>query len=649
MSLTLSKVLQSDPDFDLLPATVPPRVRQVVRLCLRKSLRERIPDIGAARLALEGAFETAGPASATPAPAVRRVLAGSIAAAAIALLAGAALGRYALAPTTPAAQTFEFEVSVPGRRIEMGSFALSPDGSRLALVIWDEAGDRQLAVRDMNLTEARVLPGTTGAVYPFWSPDGREIAYFAGNQLHRIALDGAAARPVATVVDPRGGAWAPGDILLIGSGAGPIYRIPASGGRQPEPVTELEADVEDAHAWPAMLPDGKRFVFMVDASTDDGHRIRLGSVDGGPTTILRRVVRSQAVVDPAGFLLLGERGQLLAYDFDLESGALSDESTLVGTHVYPIGNQHQLPASASIRGMLAYQNTSAANGLVFVDDAGRTTRTVGQPDRYGNVSVSPDQKRLAFEIFTDTKETLVWVEDLERGVRTAISPRGAQSDSSVWSPDGTTVYFDSDATGSWEAYRKPIIGGGDPENLGAPEGAMEGVQDVSPDGRWLLVVSATSGGRNDLFLRPIDGSGDAWTGWATGPADEASGTFSPDSRWIAYSSDASGRAEVYVSPLEGGPSAERWQISSGGGVEPRFSPDGRTIYYRSPTFDWMAVDVRMTGQAVEAGAPRVLFAMPVIELPYLRNVMDVLPDGSGFVTIHPASSDVLSIRVRTGR
>jgi Tol biopolymer transport system component len=399
-----------------------------------------------------------------------------------------------------------------------------------------------------------------------------------------------------------------------------------------------------------MLPDGKRFVFMADATSDEGHRIRLGSLDGGPTTILRSGVSSQPVVDPAGFMLLGERGQLRAYGFDLESGSLSDESTLVATQVYPFGNRHQLPAAVSLRGTLAYQNTSAASGLVFVDDAGRTMRTVGLPDRYANVSVSPDQKRLAFEIYTDTTERLVWVEDLERGVRTPISPRGAQSDSSAWSPDGTTVYFDSDASGTWEAYRKAIIGGGDPENLGVPAGAIEGVQDVSPDGRWLLVASGSrSGGRDDLFLRSIDGSGDAWTGWATGPADEASGTFSPDSRWIAYSSDASGRAEVYVSPLEGGPSAGRWQISSGGGVEPRFSPDGRTIYYRSPTFDWMAVDVRMTGQAVEAGAPRVLFPMPVIELPYLRNVMDVLPDGSGFVTIHPASSDVLSIRVRTGR
>ncbi len=468
-------------------------------------------------------------------------------------------------------------MTVPGRLIETGSFALSPDGSRLALVVRDEAGDRHLAVRDMNLTEARVLPGTVGATYPFWSPDGQEIAYFADNLLNRIALDGAAARPVAPVVNPRGGAWAPDDIILIGSGSGPILRLPASGGRLPEPFTELEAGVEDAHAWPAMLPDGKRFVFMSDAATDDGHRIRIGSLDGGPTTILRRSIRSQPVVDPTGRLLLGERGQLLAYGFDFESGSLSEASMLVAAQVYPIGDQHQLPASASAGGITAYENTSAENSLVFIDEAGRTMRTVGHPDRYGNPTVSPDQKRLAFELFTDGEERLLWVEDLERGVRTPVSQRGALSDSSAWSPDGRTVYFDSNATGKWEAYRKSVTGGGDPENLGSPEGTIDGVQDVSPDGRWLLVASSTTGDRRNLYLRRLDGSVDEWTDWASGPGDETTGTFSPDSRWIAYSSDTSGRLEVYVAPLEGGPSVERWPISSGGGVEPRFSPDGRTI------------------------------------------------------------------------
>ena len=150
------------------------------------------------------------------------------------------------------------------------------------------------------------------------------------------------------------------------------------------------------------------------------------------------------------------------------------------------------------------------------------------------------------------------------------------------------------------------------------------------------------------YVRSLDETG-AWTPWIVGPAYEQAGDFSPDSRWIAYTSDVSGRVEVYVAPLEGGPAAAQWQMSSAGGSEPKFSPDGRTLYYRSAAFQWMAVSVRLMPGKVEAGVPKALFAMPPLELPYLRNLMDVMPDGSGFLTIHPVSTSALSIRVRTGK
>jgi Tol biopolymer transport system component len=120
---------------------------------------------------------------------------------------------------------------------------------------------------------------------------------------------------------------------------------------------------------------------------------------------------------------------------------------------------------------------------------------------------------------------------------------------------------------------------------------------------------------------------------------------------MAYVSDASGQPETYVAPVDGGPAAHRWPISSGGGLEPRFSPDGKVLYYRSPTFDWMAVDVRLARDTVEAGTPRKLFSVPATEFPYLRNMMDVVPDGSGFLTVRPSDAQLSSsfIRVRTGR
>jgi len=545
-------------------------------------------------------------------------------------------------------------VTVPGRQLEAGSFALSPDGSRLALVIRNEAGDRQLAVRDMNLAEVRVLPGTTGAVSPFWSPNGRDVAFFVGSQLSRIALDGAAPRPIVQILEPRGGAWTSDDIILVGSEFGPIQKVPAAGGAQLEDVTEVDAGVEDGHMWPSLLPDGQRFVFLADSGTTEGHRIRLGSLAGGATTILRSAVRSQPIVDPIGRLLIGERGQLVAYPFDLKSGSLGDDATLIAAEVYPIGNNHLLPASVSTGGMMAFQHTSPESNLVFLDHAGRVTRTVGRPDRFGNVSISPDMKRVAFEIYTDTPERLVWVEDLERGVRTPMSMKGKMADSSTWSADGQSVYFDSDASDVWEAYRAALTGGGEAASMGLPEGTSEVVVlDTSADGRWLLGAGLKGQNRYDLYLRDLqagpDAGAGAWTVWLATTAQEMEGAFSPDSRWLAYTTDASGRPEVYVAPLEAGPSERRWQISSSGGLEPKFSPDGRTLYYRSATSEWMAVDVMLGEETVEAGTPRALFQVPVIELPFTRNLMEVLPDGSGFLGIHPSANNALSIRVRTSR
>jgi eukaryotic-like serine/threonine-protein kinase len=623
-------------------------VRRLLARCLDKDPRSRLRDIGEARIILAnpGAADPVTAASASAAPA--RTSRWWIAAAAAALIAGAAIGRYALAPAAAPAQTFEFDVTIPGTAIETGSFAFSPDGSRLALVTRDAAGERKLTIRDMNAAQVRVLPGTNGAASPFWSPDGREIAYFSESQLNRIALDGAAPRPIATVSDPRGGSWGAGDIILVGSGTGPIRRVPASGGKQPEPVTQLAKGLEDAHAWPEFLPDGKRFVFLADATTDAGHSIRLGSVDGGPTTILKKVVRSQPIVDPAGRLLLAERGQLLAYPFDLARGTLSDASTLVASQIYPLGNQHQLPASAAAPGMLAFQSGSAETDLVVLDNAGRLMRTVGTADRYGNVAVSPDGKRAAFEIFTDTKEKLIWVQDFERGVRTPVSLRGKAADSAAWSPDGETVYFDSNVSEKWEVFRKSVTGGGDPENLGSPGVGDVAVMDVSADGHWLIANGVNGDNRLDLYLRSLDAAG-KWTPWSVGPADEGFATFSPDSKWVAYTSDASGKTEVYLAPVDGGPTVHRWPVSSGAGYEPRFSPDGKTVYYRSSALEWMAVDVRFSAGKLEAGTPKPLFALPSIDWPYMRNVIDVLPNGSGFMTVHPPSTAALSIRVRTGK
>ena len=646
----LAAVVTRDPDPGALPPSTPASVRRLLARCLDKDPRTRLRDVGEARIVLAspGKEDVAGAvAVAGPAPSARGRM-GWLVGTALALAAGAALGRFALAPKVAPARTFEFDVTVPDHRIEMGSLALSPDGSTLAFTAQDKNGDRHLFVRGMDSVEARVLPGTSNAHYPFWSPDGREIAFFAENRLLRIALDGAAARPIATVPDPMGGTWGANDVILVGSSSGPIRKLAASGGQPPVAVTEIDKGVEDTHVWPAFLPDGKRFLFLSDASSDEGHRIRFGDVEGGPTRILKKGVRSQPVVDPSGRLLLGEQGQLVAYPFDLADGTLGEKSVLIASKVYPLAAQHHASFSAGAGGTLAFQAGSVETELVLVDFEGRVTRKVTDPDRIGNPAISRDGRWISFEVFTDTPERLVWVQVIERGVRMAISQRGQMADSSTWGADGETVYFDSNPGGKWDVYRKAISGGGEPVRLESPTRSDITVLDASPDGRWLLTAILQGENRNDLALHDLATGKGAWIEWSKGPFEEGYGSFSPDSRWIAYTSDASGRTEVYVAPVEGGPSIRRFQISSGGGYEPRFSPDGKRIYYRSGREEVMSSDITVSGDRIDARTPLALFSLAAVDLPYTRNFLDVLPDGSGLLLVRPTGSSETTIRVRAG-
>ncbi len=641
----LAAVVTRDPDWSALPAGTPPAVRRLLARCLDKDPRTRLRDVGEARIVLASpGVEDGGPAAVAAPARPSRIWIG---AAAAALAAGLAIGRFALAPKAVPPPPYEFEITIPGQQIDTAGFALSPDGRRLVAVTRDAAGKHQLSLRDMNSVDARILPGTQGASFPFWSPDGREIGFFADDRLLRIALDGAAPRIVGPVPGPAGASWGADDVILVGNTSGPIRKVQASGGKPPEPITKLEPGVETTHVWPVFLPDGRRFLFLADASSDDGHRIYLADLGGAPARILRKGIRSQPVVDPSGRLLLGQQGQLVAFPLDFARGTLGETATLITSQVYPLGNIHAAPFSAAADGTLAFQTGSPETEIAFADRTGTVTRTLGATERFGNPVISPDGKRVAFEIFADGAERLVWEQDIERGVRTAISFRGAMADSAVWSPDGGSLYFDSNRGGQWEAYRK-TVDGGEPEKLGAPPGEDLAVLDISPDGRWLLASNEAGDMKYDLYVRELGASKGEWSAWASGPFVEDRGVFSRDSRWIAYTTDASGRTEVYIAPREGGPKVRNWQISAEGGTDPHFSRDGRTLYYRSPSSECMAVDVDLSGGTVRAGTPRSLFKMPAVDLPYVRNLIDVLPDGSGFVLLRPAHEGRSAVRIRTG-
>src|SRR5262249_29920667 len=284
----LGAIVHKEPDWERLPAGTPPRVRDLLRRCLAKDPRQRLRDIGEARVALaeaiadpsSAALRAAGVFAGVEAPAedghratTRQRRRWSIAlwclAAAAAFAIGLAVGTSRKVPPPPtSAAGVAFEVAVPGHVIRMGLLAVSPDGTQLAFQVAGSDGKPELWVRSLGDFAARPVPDTHDARYPFWSPDGRELGFFAGSQLKRVALSGTAPRVTAKADNAIGGTGNAAGTILFGTDSGPIYKAPAAGGAPPVPVTQLVDGLEAAHVWPTFLPDGRRFLFLSDASSD---------------------------------------------------------------------------------------------------------------------------------------------------------------------------------------------------------------------------------------------------------------------------------------------------------------------------------------------------------------------------------------------
>jgi hypothetical protein len=628
---TLAAVLRAEIDLDDLPRDVPPSVRRLLERCLDRDPRTRLRDAGEARIVLEEPGQEAVDGERAAGPRASRLP--WIIAAVVAALLGVAVGRLLLSPATDEMPVLSFRITGEDPELRTGSIALSPDGRNLVMLVEMSGGMTELWLRPLGESRARPLPGSRGGLLPFWSPDSRELAFFADGQLLRLPLDGTSPRVVCEAANPLGGTWNEEDVILFGQTGKGLHRVDASGGT-PVEMTTVRAD-EEEHAWPVFLPDDDHFLFLADATTVEAHRLMLGRLSSAETTILRTGVRSSLGYDPRAGVLFGDRGQLLAFPLDLRGRKLVGGGVLVADRFTPVGSNHPAPFTVSRNGILALQRASRGIQMLKVDQNGELLRQFGDLTQFANPAVSPDGRRALVEIAEGTDEQFVWLIDLDRGVQTPVSQQDARSDSGTWSADGGTIYFDSDFDPDriWVAYKRAADGGGQPQRVGAPDGAREtSVLDTSPDGKWLLVFSILEERNADLFLGRLESDGlvSEWINWTETPrASENFGAFSPDGQFITYASDESGKPEVYLAPVEGGQTAKRWQLSTGGGVEPRFTPDGRSIFYRSLRDRVTSVSVTFDdASAVSLGSPEARFEGREPEISYYRNSFDFFPDGS---------------------
>ena len=411
VSLTLSKVLQREPDFDLLPASVPGRVTQVLRVCLRKDPKQRVGDIRDVRLALEGAFETTAPpataAAASGTPRGRLAWVTALAVAAVAIIAMAVPTLRHLRETPPLETRVDIVTPATG---SPASFALSPDGRQLLFVAFGD-GTPRLWLRSLASTGAQPLAGTEGATDPFWSPDSRSVGFFADSKLKRLDISGGAPQALTAVAAGRGGTWnADGVILFAPSTAGSLFRMSASGG-QAAAVSKLDQQQSQRH--PFFLPDGHHFLFYVQG-TAEASGIYLGSLDSADTQRLT-AADTRGVYLPSGWLLWVRAQALVAQRLDLDRKALTGDPVTLADPI-AVDNTFAGAVSVSVAGLVAYRAGRAGlRQLTWFDRTGKAVGVAGEPDANSSNApeLSPDGRRVAIDR-TVSGNRDVWLMDLIR-------------------------------------------------------------------------------------------------------------------------------------------------------------------------------------------------------------------------------------------
>ncbi|MFI5182561.1 MAG: protein kinase [Thermoanaerobaculia bacterium] len=678
VSDTLAAVLKEDPNWAVLPEQTPTRIKDLLKRCLRREAKQRLHDIADARLELEEATAARQAAAgvsgtgsfpfeektASPSPTLSRseatkhgrgsknslYLSWAIAAACAA--AAGALALRARAPATVSGpRTLTASLLCPeGWSLDplAGPPAFSPDGTRLAFVVHDSGGRSALGVRSLDSGELRILPDTEGSRNPFWSPDSRSIGFSSQSSgLSMIPAAGGAIEPIAPTGPGRGATWnRDGVILYSPSLLSSIFRLTLADRKRVAVTTLDEKRGESVHHWPQFLPDGRHFLFVVQRVDPTTRRseseVYVQALDSKEKKLLVRV-GSRTVYAPPGFLLYVWDGNLMAQPFDAGSLSLTGDAFVLVRHVQFLADGSAGIFSASNDGLLAYAEggTIGLAQLMVFDRRGKEIRTVGAQDNMWSPHLSPDGRRVAVEVIDRVSNNRdIWTFDVtgqEPPTRVTFDP--GEDYTPVFSPDGNRIAFSSFRKGIWTIFQKKLAGSEEEEAIasGSSSAPARGsgtgryiapgskfLTDWSRDGRLVAFNGSTAETSDDMWVLSV-AEGMASPFLVT-PAMERDTVFSPDGRWAAYISSESGRSEIYVRAFPG--PGGKWQISTAGGIQPRWRADGKELYYVAPGGWLTAVPVR-TNPSFEKGTPQALFQTRGRRTNIAQ--YDVFPDGQRFI------------------
>jgi Tol biopolymer transport system component len=639
---TIVATLEHEPEWQSLPATTPSAVRRLVKRCLEKDVAHRLRDIGDVALDLKDmrAGDDAVVDHGVVAPGATRWtrswLAAGVTAIVAALIAGGTVWMFKATPPAPI-QVTRLAVSLPagdtlGSAL-IPSMALSPDGRTIAYAASRGGRAPQLFVRSLDAPEATLLAGTEGAREPFFSPNGQWVGFFAQSKLKKVLAAGGGVQTLADAAIGLGGSWSGDDTIYFAPfNMSGIWKISANGGTPQEFTRVDKARDEVSHRWPHVLSDRKTVMFTVwtGPGWDEKHlEVQVG--DGGEH---RRLVpgASTGRYIPTGHLLYSKADNLIVAPFDLASLTVTGPPVTLVEHARDgVGEGSQYAVSDS--GTLAYvpaQSGVFERRLVWVNRDGTVAPIAAPLNAYTDPVLSPDGRSIALSV-QGTTQTL-WIYDLVRSSLTTLPATGSLQ-SPVWAPDGRRLAYRATRAGYRNMFWRSADGSGEEERLTTSE-RMQTPATISRDGQFLLFTEVAADTGNDIWVIGTDPQQRTARAVVKTRFQEISPQISPDGTWLAYNSDESGRLEIYVSPFPG--PGGKIAISTDGGTEPRWSRDGRELFYRQG--DRMMVVTITPGSSLTASSPHVLFEGRYQVSDTNSGGYDVAPDGR-FLMIQPTVAE----------
>ena len=600
----IGAILQAEPvPLRRLRADAPAALEHLVMVCLAKDPDARWSSARDVVLLLEG-LRSGQLSGATSAPTriERRWLPWSLAAAA--LLLAAVFGSREFLRDNPASEPVRrLDIAPPaGATLELGSAPqVSPDGKSIAFVAVDSSGQSRLYLRALDAVAAEALPDTEGATQPFWSPDSTALGFFAGARLRTIAVRGGRARTLAAAPVPRGGTWnADGLIVFVPSPPSRLHQVRATGG-DPTPVET----VPPSSCWfPAFLPDGRRILCTGLNASRRVDALYIASLDSSDTTPLVKTSGAGAAI-AHGRLLYRREGELVAQHLDPETFQLTGTPAMVAPEVAAHPLTYQTLFSTSTDGTLAYIPPSGGSMLVWYDRNGKELGTVGARGNYNSIALTRDEQRVFVDQANASGDVDIWMLETASGTPTRLTFHEAVDFYPLAAPDGQRIVFGSLRTGTPVVFeQQPAAPGSETILLQVPRVPVN-TSHWSADGRFIIHRALYPGTGWDIWALETTGERRHIPLVQT-VHDERFGRLSDDNRWLAYSSSQTGDFNIYVQPFPAG--GATWQVSRGGGEEPRWRRDGRELFYLAPDKTLMAVQVDASGGALRFGEPRALFS-----------------------------------------